>query len=145
MESVIFLLVLFFKYFPIQLQITLAFFLQNDLYSSVNTIRISFFRAIPSDKSLFLTLETTGCAGTETEVNYLEHVQALITLNTTRRGDVELFLRSPMGTRSMILSTRPNDDDSRDGFTKWPFMTTHTWAEYPRGKWTLEVYFSCQT
>ena len=108
-------------------------------------IRISFFRAIPSDKSLFLTLETTGCAGTETEVNYLEHVQALITLNTTRRGDVELFLRSPMGTRSMILSTRPNDDDSRDGFTKWPFMTTHTWAEYPRGKWTLEVYFSCQT
>ena len=40
----------------------------------------------------------------------------------------------------MILSTRPNDDDSRDGFTKWPFMTTHTWAEYPRGKWTLEVY-----
>jgi len=99
-------------------------------------------RAIPSDKSLFLTLETTGCAGTETEVNYLEHVQALITINTTRRGDVELFLRSPMGTRSMILSTRPNDDDGRDGFTKWPFMTTHTWAEYPRGKWSLEVRFN---
>jgi len=99
-------------------------------------------RAIPEDKSLFLTLETNGCAGTETEVNYLEHVQALITLNTTRRGDVEVFLRSPMGTRSMILSTRPNDEDSRDGFTKWPFMTTHTWAEYPRGKWTLEVRFN---
>jgi proprotein convertase subtilisin/kexin type 2 len=99
-------------------------------------------RAIPRDKSLFLTLETDGCAGSETEVNYLEHVQALITLNTTRRGDVEVFMRSPMGTRSMILSTRPNDDDSRDGFTKWPFMTTHTWAEYPRGKWTLEVRFN---
>merc|ERR1712099_48522 len=99
-------------------------------------------RAIPSDKSLFLTLETTGCAGTETEVNYLEHVQALITLNTTRRGDVEVFLRSPMGTRSMILSTRPNDDDSRDGFTKWPFMTTHTWAEYPREEWTLLLHGS---
>lgn len=89
-----------------------------------------------------MTLETNACAGSETEVNYLEHVQALITLNTTRRGDVELFLRSPMGTRSMILSTRPNDDDGRDGFTKWPFMTTHTWAEYPRGKWTLEVRFN---
>lgn len=99
-------------------------------------------RAIPSDKSLFLTLETTACSGTETEVNYLEHVQAVITLNTTRRGDVELFMRSPMGTRSMILSTRPNDDDARDGFTKWPFMTTHTWAEYPRGKWSLEVRFN---
>lgn len=101
-------------------------------------------RAIPADKSLFLTLETSGCAGTDTEVNYLEHVQALITVNTTRRGDLELFMRSPMGTRSMILSTRPNDDDSRDGFTKWPFMTTHTWAEYPRGKWTLEVRFNGQ-
>ena len=47
--------------------------------------------------------------------------------------------RSPMGTRSMILSSRPNDEDSHDGFTKWPFMTTHPWAEYPRGKWSLEV------
>lgn len=99
-------------------------------------------REIPSDKSLFLTIETTACAGSETEVNYLEHVQAVITLNSTRRGDVELFLRSPMGTRSMILSPRPNDDDSHDGFTKWPFMTSHTWAEYPRGKWTLEARFN---
>ena len=41
----------------------------------------------------------------------------------------------------MILSERPNDDDATDGFTKWPFMTTHTWAEYPRGRWTLEVNF----
>lgn len=40
----------------------------------------------------------------------------------------------------MILSRRPNDDDRRDGFTKWPFMTTHTWGEYPWGEWTLEVY-----
>merc|ERR1719422_1601402 len=62
-------------------------------------------------------------------------------MNSTRRGSVQMFLRSPMGTRSMILSERPNDDDSQDGFTKWPFMTTHTWAEYPRGKWTLEVTF----
>ena len=33
------------------------------------------------------------------QVNYLEHVQAVITLNSTRRGSVQLFLRSPMGTR----------------------------------------------
>lgn len=41
--------------------------------------------------------------------------------------------------RSMILSRRINDDDHRDGFTKWPFMTTHTWGEYPQGNWLLEV------
>lgn len=42
----------------------------------------------------------------------------------------------------MILSRRVNDDDHRDGFTKWPFMTTHTWGEYPQGTWLLEVHFS---
>lgn len=69
----------------------------------------------------------------------MEHVQAVITANASRRGDVEIFLNSPMGTRSMILSKRANDDDHRDGFTKWPFMTTHTWGEYPHGTWKLEV------
>ena len=60
-------------------------------------------RAIPQDKSLFLTLETSACAGTETEVNYLEHVQAVISLNTSRRGDVELYLRSPMGKKYFTI------------------------------------------
>jgi len=45
----------------------------------------------------------------------------------------------------MILSRRVNDDDHRDGFTKWPFMTTHTWGEYPQGTWLLEVNFICPT
>ena len=40
---------------------------------------------------------------------------------------------------SMILSKRPKDDDSKDGFNKWPFMTTHDWAENPRGKITLSI------
>lgn len=86
-----------------------------------------------------LKITTNACKGTETEVNYLEHVQAVVTVNSTRRGDIEMFLTSPMGTRSMILSKRINDDDYRDGFTKWPFMTTHAWGEYPQGTWTLEV------
>lgn len=42
----------------------------------------------------------------------------------------------------MILSRRKNDDDHRDGFTKWPFMTTHTWGEYPQGEWILEARFN---
>ena len=39
----------------------------------------------------------------------------------------------------MILSQRPNDDDHKNGFTRWPFMTTHTWAENARGRWKLQV------
>lgn len=43
--------------------------------------------------------------------------------------------------RSLILSRRPLDDDSTKGFYKWPFMTTHAWAERASGVWKLEVRF----
>ncbi|XP_023226360.1 neuroendocrine convertase 2-like [Centruroides sculpturatus] len=105
---------------------------------------INNLHSIPSNHSLILRIETNACRNTDTEINYIEHVQAVITLNATRRGDVTIFLISPMGTRSMILSRRPNDDDKYDGFTKWPFMTTHTWGENPVGVWSLEVKFDSQ-
>jgi len=41
----------------------------------------------------------------------------------------------------MLLGKRPRDDDDHSGFTKWPFMTTQTWAENPRGQWKLRVKF----
>lgn len=44
-------------------------------------------------------------------------------------------------SRSLILSRRPLDDDSTKGFYKWPFMTTHAWAERAQGTWTLEIRF----
>lgn len=107
--------------------------------TKLTEIFVAHASQIPTSNSLLLQIDTNACKGTDTEVNYLEHVQAVISANSTRRGDLELFLTSPMGTRSMILSRRANDDDHRDGFTKWPFMATHTWGEYPQGTWTLEV------
>lgn len=88
-----------------------------------------------------MELDTQACFGTSTEINYLEHVQAVITLNSTRRGDTTLYLISPSNTMTMILSRRPKDDDAKDGFTNWPFMTTHTWGENPKGKWRLIARF----
>jgi proprotein convertase subtilisin/kexin type 2 len=41
----------------------------------------------------------------------------------------------------LILSRRPLDADSTKGFFKWPFMTTHAWAERAQGIWTLEIRF----
>ncbi|XP_066245943.1 neuroendocrine convertase 2 isoform X1 [Euwallacea similis] len=105
---------------------------------------VSELKRIPTRGSVIMKINTNACKGNNTEVRYLEHVQAVITLNATRRGDVELFLTSPMGTRSMILSRRQNDDDGRDGFSKWPFMTTHTWGECPQGIWTLEAKFNSE-
>ncbi|KAF6088870.1 proprotein convertase subtilisin/kexin type 2 [Phyllostomus discolor] len=77
---------------------------------------------IPSTGKLVLTLTTDACEGKENFVRYLEHVQAVITVNATRRGDLNINMTSPMGT-------------------KWPFMTTHTWGEDARGTWTLELGF----
>lgn len=96
---------------------------------------------IPQNDQLVLELNTQACAGTSTEINYLEHVQVITSMNSTRRGDTTLYLVSPSGTPTMILSRRPKDDDSKDGFTNWPFMTTHTWGENPRGKWLLIARF----
>ncbi|CAL8104047.1 unnamed protein product [Calicophoron daubneyi] len=85
-------------------------------------------------------LTTDACKGNpENQVNYIEHVQAFVTIKATRRGDLTIFLTSPMNTTSMLLRRRPKDLDSVRGFTKWPFMTTHTWGENPRGKWRLKV------
>lgn len=66
--------------------------------SSINT-PMAIFREVTSDRSILLKIKTDACAGTEYAVNYLEHVQAVISVNATRRGDLELFLTSPMGTR----------------------------------------------
>lgn len=46
------------------------------------------------------------------------------------------------GTRSLLLSKRPLDSDSYNGFRKWPFMTTHAWSEKARGTWKLEILFN---
>ncbi|XP_004635662.1 neuroendocrine convertase 2 [Octodon degus] len=96
---------------------------------------------IPPSGKLVLTLTTSACEGKENFVRYLEHVQAVITVNATRRGDLNINMTSPMGTKSILLSRRPRDDDSKVGFDKWPFMTTHTWGEDARGTWTLELGF----
>jgi len=51
---------------------------------------------------------------------------------------VTVYLTSPAGTRSTLLTQRAYDR-SADGFNFWSFMTTHCWGESPNGVWTLEV------
>lgn len=83
-------------------------------------------------------LYTDGCEGTDHHVKYLEHVQARITLKSSRRGDVQIYLESPMGTISTLLAKR-KQDSSREGFNNWAFMTTHNWGELSKGRWVLTI------
>ncbi|CAG0882972.1 unnamed protein product [Cyprideis torosa] len=50
--------------------------------------------AIPSNGSLIQTLTTDACVGTEAQVNYLEHTQAVLTLNATTRGALQVMFNS---------------------------------------------------
>lgn len=92
-------------------------------------------KQIPPRTKITLQLTVEHCMG----VNYLEHVQAKITLTSQRRGDIQIFLTSPAGTRVTLLTTRTHDV-SRSGFNQWPFMSVHTWGEAPHGTWQLEIH-----
>uniref|UniRef100_F6YWW9 P/Homo B domain-containing protein n=1 Tax=Ciona intestinalis TaxID=7719 RepID=F6YWW9_CIOIN len=95
-------------------------------------------RILRSTEPLRVNVEVlVGCPNGEA-VERLEHVQAELTLRNERRGDLTILLTSPMGTTSQLLEPRRNDISAR-GFTKWAFMTTHSWDEDPRGTWTLEI------
>ena len=86
-----------------------------------------------------VALESDGCANNlYHRVVYMEHVQAVVTLSASRRGEVEVFLTSPQGTRSTLLARRLRDT-STEGFNSWAFMTTHSWGETAIGVWRLEV------
>ncbi|EDS37202.1 vitellogenin convertase [Culex quinquefasciatus] len=92
-------------------------------------------KQIPPRTKVTLQLLVEHCMG----VNYLEHVQAKITLTSQRRGDIQIFLTSPSGTRVTLLTPRSHDL-SRSGFNQWPFMSVHTWGEAPHGVWLLEIH-----
>ncbi|MGH0137080.1 UNVERIFIED_CONTAM: hypothetical protein FKN15_007663, partial [Acipenser sinensis] len=87
---------------------------------------------------LVITQKVDACFGMSNYVSLLEHAQAQLTLSYNRRGDLAVYLISPKGTRSTLLSPRPHDYSS-EGFNDWAFMTTHSWDEDPRGEWTLEI------
>ncbi|XP_043598897.1 furin-like protease 1, isoforms 1/1-X/2 isoform X2 [Bombus pyrosoma] len=92
-------------------------------------------RPIPPKSQLTLELHVKECSG----VNFLEHVQAKVSLMASRRGDLQIQLTSPQGTKSTLLAKRPHDI-SKAGFNQWPFMSVHTWGERPHGTWKLEIH-----
>ncbi|XP_068090114.1 proprotein convertase subtilisin/kexin type 4 isoform X2 [Hyperolius riggenbachi] len=87
---------------------------------------------------LVLRQNISACVGSPNYILSLEHVQAQISLTYTRRGDLAIYLISPMGTRVVLASPRPYDI-STQGYKDWIFMSTHTWDENPQGMWTLQL------
>ncbi|XP_036930390.1 proprotein convertase subtilisin/kexin type 6 isoform X1 [Acanthopagrus latus] len=96
-------------------------------------------RYIHAGQSLNSSITTSACSEEpEQQVVYLEHVVVKALIVHPRRGDLEVNLISPSGTRSQLLAKRLFDS-SNEGFRNWEFMTVHFWGERAEGTWTLEV------
>ncbi|XP_028907588.1 proprotein convertase subtilisin/kexin type 4 isoform X1 [Ornithorhynchus anatinus] len=95
-------------------------------------------KALPIHSTLHISKNISACAGGPFQLRSLEHVQVKLTLSYSRRGDLEISLTSPMGTRSILVAIRPFDI-SDQGYMGWTFMSTHFWDERPQGVWTLEL------
>ncbi|KNC76516.1 hypothetical protein, variant, partial [Sphaeroforma arctica JP610] len=72
------------------------------------------------------------------KVKYLEHTTVNVTITHQHRGKLAIWLVSPSGTESELLTPRTYDR-SRDGFTDWTFMTLFNWGESPIGEWALRI------
>jgi len=48
-------------------------------------------------------LVTDACKNTINEINFIEQVELIVTVRAAVRGMIEIYLTSPMGTRSLIL------------------------------------------
>ncbi|XP_029985651.1 proprotein convertase subtilisin/kexin type 6 [Sphaeramia orbicularis] len=96
-------------------------------------------RHFHAGQSLNSSINTTGCSENPGQhVSYLEHVVVRVIMVHQRRGDLEINLISPSGTKSQLLAKR-QFDSSNEGFRNWEFMSVHFWGESAEGTWTLEV------
>lgn len=90
---------------------------------------------LASSQRLVLPLSVRGCQVVQTE-----HVQVNLSVSARTRGQVEVVLESPMGTKSTLLPQRPLDL-SPYGIYNHPLMTVHMWGEDPRGTWKLHFTY----
>nr|WBW70068.1 venom protein [Lampona murina] len=82
---------------------------------------------------IFQSSDDNGCG-----IRHLEHVEVTLDVEYNHRGALDIFLFSPSGTVSMILSRRERDS-SAVGFRNWTFLSVHFWGENPSGRWRLLI------
>ena len=86
---------------------------------------------IPDNSANFVSVNTTV-----SEPVLVENVDVIVDIPHAFRGDLEIILTSPAGTKS-VLSEKHGDGGNN--FNDWRFSTVHHWDEDSRGEWTLTV------
>lgn len=93
---------------------------------------------IATGKDAEIYFETNCGKNTEKEIRFLEHVQVTVDISYNKRGALELYLISPSGSKTMLLSKREKDK-SIIGFKNWTFLTVHLWGEQCAGRYKLLI------
>ena len=60
-------------------------------------------RTIQKSHIIEAVLTTDACHGTSNEINFIEQVEIIVSVRARQRGLLEIYLTSPMGTRTQIL------------------------------------------
>jgi subtilisin-like proprotein convertase family protein len=66
----------------------------------------------------------------------LEHVEVVFNATHAYRGDLQMVLTAPSGTKSILAESHK---DKNADYDAWKFMTVRHWNEFSGGKWTLTV------
>lgn len=74
-------------------------------------------------------------------IQYLEHMQAEVSLRVPRRGDLEMVSKSPNGTQSKLFYSRTLDSVAGFKIFKNLRVTSlHYWGENPIGEWNITIH-----
>ena len=66
----------------------------------------------------------------------LEHVEVILNATHENRGQLQVTLTSPKGTKSILAE--PHTDPS-ENYNSWKFMTVQNWEEDIQGQWQITV------
>ena len=78
-------------------------------------------RQIPDNSAPGIT-ETTQVS----ESIKIEHVEVIVDIDHSYRGDLEIILTSPSGTQSVLSEKH---EDSGNDWNNWMFTSVHHWVE----------------
>ncbi|XP_033107771.1 proprotein convertase subtilisin/kexin type 7-like [Anneissia japonica] len=87
---------------------------------------------IPAKGKVTQTYLVSQSDAEKEECATVEHVVVTVTISHKKRGDLEMVLFCPTGTKSVIGARRIKDLSS-DGFKDWSFSTVRCWGEKPFG------------
>ncbi|XP_060597301.1 furin-like [Ruditapes philippinarum] len=113
--------------------------LQTQHKCSTGTVKVNKqIQAQINPRSVESSVNIDGCNATENCVSRVEHVVVSVTFEYSLRGAVLMYIDSPMGTRSELLTRRKEDDDKNSRHF-WRMMSVQHWGEDPVGTWTLTM------